>query len=150
MIFVEVVRTLRVSACALTAAVLLQLHPVSAQTLTFSLLGRYFDALRSQAGIPAISVAVVQSGAIVWDAGLGKQNVEDSIFATADTAYPIGDLSQTLASTLLLQKCLEQSHLEISDRIVRWIPDYREPQTTVAQLLSHTSTSGAYKYDPAR
>ena len=69
---------------------------------------------------------------------------------SADTPYPILDLSQTLSSTILLQQCLDLSHLELTDRVLRWDPEYPDDGTTVAQLLSHASPSGAFNYDPSR
>ena len=64
--------------------------PVSAQTLTYALFERYLESYREQFGIPAVSVAIVQGGALVWEAGLGKQDVEANINASADTPYYIG------------------------------------------------------------
>ena len=95
-----------------------------------------------------MSVAIIQRGALVWEAGLGKQDVEANINASADTPFYIGALSQIFGSTLLLQKCLDQDTLELSDRITRWVP-YPDAEATVRQLLSHQNASGAFAYDPS-
>ena len=123
---------------------------VSAQSLTYSLFERYLESYREQYGIPGLSVAIVQRGVLVWDAGLGKQDVEANVNASPDTPYYIGALSQIFGSTLLLQKCLDQNTLELGDRVVRWTPQFPEAETTVRQLLSHQSAAGAYLYDPNR
>lgn len=123
--------------------------PVSAQTLTYALFERYLESYREQYEIPGVSVAIIQRGALVWEAGLGKQDVDANINPSADTPYYIGTLSQIFGSTLLLRKCLDQDTLELSDRITRWVP-YPDAEATVRQLLSHQTASGAYAYDPIR
>jgi CubicO group peptidase (beta-lactamase class C family) len=125
-------------------------RPSSAQSLDYSLFERTLDALRNEAGIPAISAAIVQDGKIVWTSGLGKQDLEGNVSARADTPYVIGSLAQTLGSTLLLRKCVDQSYLETVDKVVRWTPAYPEPDTTVGELLSHTALDKTFRYAPSR
>src|SRR5690606_9579818 len=60
------------------------------------------------------------------------------------------DLTQALASTLLLQRCLDSGRLDIDDRVRRWTPQYPEANTTVDQLLRHTTPSGTFQYDTNR
>ena len=122
----------------------------SAQSLPYELFARTLESLRIEAGIPAISAAIVQDGRIAWSSGLGRQDIEGNVAARADTPYVIGSLTQTLGSTLLLRKCLDQSYLETTDRIVRWAPAYPETETTVGELLSHTAPNKIFRYDPAR
>jgi CubicO group peptidase (beta-lactamase class C family) len=124
-------------------------QPSSAQSLTYELFARTLDSLRIEAGIPAISAAIVQDGKI-WTSGFGKQDIEGNVFARSDTPYVIGSLAQTLGSTLLLRKCVDQSYLEITDRIVRWTPAYPETETTVGELLSHTAPDKTFRYAPSR
>jgi CubicO group peptidase (beta-lactamase class C family) len=119
-------------------------------SLPISLFERYVEALRLQAGIPGMSAAIVQNGRVVWDNGFGYRDVDGLLRATADTPYPILDLTQTLSSTALLRQCLELSYLELSDRVHRWDPQYSADNATVAQILSHTSPSGGFNYDASR
>jgi CubicO group peptidase (beta-lactamase class C family) len=122
----------------------------SAQSLTFSLLERYLESLREQAGIPGLSVAVAQNGRVVWESGLGFQNVERAVRATPDTPYPINDLSQTFAATLLLQQCVDHGNLEVTDTMRRWLSQYPDRVIQVGQVLAHATASGSYRYDPSR
>jgi CubicO group peptidase (beta-lactamase class C family) len=112
----------------------------------------YLDLLRQQAGIPGISAAIVQNGDIVWERGLGFQNVEDRIRATPDTPYPIANLSETLAATLLLE-CVEQRRVGLDDRASQYGVLLPEQGATIRQILNHTSaaTSGnGFHYNPSR
>jgi CubicO group peptidase (beta-lactamase class C family) len=123
----------------------------SAQSpLPYELFARTLESLRIEAGIPAISAAIVQDGKIAWASGLGRQDIEGNIAARPDTPYVIGSLAQTLGSTLLLRKCVDQSYLETTDRIVRWTPAYPDTETTVGELLSHTAPDKIFRYAPGR
>ena len=124
----------------------------SAQSLTpqLSLFERYLESLRDQAAIPGMSAAVVQGGRVVWEKGFGLQNIERVIAARADTPYPVSDLSQTFAATVLLQQCVDRGNLEVSDTVRRWLSQYPDRQITVRQVLTHESPTGSYKYDPSR
>jgi len=144
------VRTFKALPVALLALGALGPSTEAQSSLPISLFERYVEALRLQAGIPGISAAILQNGRIIWDRGFGFQDVEGLVAATADTPYPILDLTQTLSSTVLLQQCLDLSYLELTDRARRWDPQYADDSTTVAQLLSHASPSGGFKYDTGR
>jgi CubicO group peptidase (beta-lactamase class C family) len=113
----------------------------------------YLEALRRQAGIPGLSAAIVKDGQIAWERGFGYQNVEARIPATPDTPYPISDISETFASTLLLQ-CVEERHLELDAPVSRYGVSLDDaPAATLRQLLSHTSstaTGDTFRYGPER
>lgn len=111
----------------------------------------YLESLRVQAGIPGMSAILLQDGEVVWERGLGFQNQESRIRATPDTPYPIADLNQTLAATLVLH-CTEQRRLALADPIQRYGESVPEANATIRQLLSHTSANSgdAFQYDPER
>ena len=119
-------------------------------TLTLSLFERYLDTLRVQAGIPGMSAAVVQNGVVVWERGLGRQDVAGNVAATPDTPYAIGGMSQALTSTLLLRKCIDQSYVSTLDPVQRWFAAFAEPDTLIGHLLAHAAPGGGYKYDLGR
>jgi CubicO group peptidase (beta-lactamase class C family) len=123
-----------------------------AQGLPFALFERYLESLREQTGIPGISAVIVQGGNVVWQAGLGKQDVERSIAARDDTPYPIGDLTQTFAAVLVGQ-CVESAGLSINQPIRRWSDAIPEGSATLRHVLSHASSGvpgEAFRYDPGR
>ncbi len=112
----------------------------------------YLEALRVQAGIPGLSATILREGEVIWERGLGFQNQELRIRATPDTPYPIADLSQTLASVILLQ-CVEQRRLDIDAPATRYGVDLPEQNATLRNILNHSSagTPGAsFHYDIER
>jgi CubicO group peptidase (beta-lactamase class C family) len=125
-------------------------QPSSAQNLDYAVFEATLEGLRNEAGIPAISAAIVKDGAIPWTRGLGFQDLEGRIQARSDTPYPIGALAQTLGTTLLLRRCVDQSYLETNDLVVRWVPTYAEAETTVGELLTHTALDKTFRYAPSR
>jgi CubicO group peptidase (beta-lactamase class C family) len=58
-------------------------RPSSAQSpvLDYAVFEGSLDGLRIEAGIPAISAAIVQDGRIAWSAGKGRVDVEANIAA---------------------------------------------------------------------
>ena len=143
-------RTVKIALVALLALAALGPSTEAQSSLPISLFERYVESLRRQTGIPGMSAAIVQDGRLAWDKGFGYQDVAGLVAAAADTPYPILDLSQTLSATVLLQQCVDFSHLELTDRVLRWDPEYPDDGTTVAQLLSHASPSGGFHYDASR
>jgi CubicO group peptidase (beta-lactamase class C family) len=112
----------------------------------------YLESLRVQASIPGISAAIVQDGQIVWERGLGFQNQDARIRATPDTPYPIGDLSQTIASTILL-RCAEERLLNLDGPASRYGISLPESTASLRNILSHSSAGipgETYKYDAER
>jgi len=140
---------IQVVAASFILVATLGVTPSAAQALTFSLFEAYLESLREQAGIAGLSVAVVQ-GTRVWERGLGKRDIEANINTSPDTPYFIGDLSQAIGASLVFRKCFEEGSLELGDRVVRWVPEYPDTDATVEQLLTHSTNTGAFKYDLAR
>jgi CubicO group peptidase (beta-lactamase class C family) len=111
----------------------------------------YLELLRQQAGIPGLSAAIVQNGEIVWERGMGFQNVDARIRATPDSPYLIGDLSESFAAVLLLE-CLESRQLGLDDQLAGYGAAI-DPGVTVRQVLTHTAASPTgeiFRFDPAR
>jgi CubicO group peptidase (beta-lactamase class C family) len=140
------VLTLRTIIVALLVSLFFGQQP-AAQGLTFALFARYVEALRQQAGIPGLAVSIVRNGQIVdeWQRGFGVARVEGAVPVTPDTPFSLGDVSQTIAATLVLRHCIDRGEAELDDQVRRWSPSFPEANTTFAQLLAHNGTGG-YRY----
>src|SRR5262245_10487394 len=118
----------------------------------FKLIRDYIEALRVQAGIPALAVAVVGPHEIVWEQAFGRQDVDRAITARTDTPFHIDGVTQLFTAAYLL-RCVEEGRLSLDDRIGDFKSDASEPNATVRQLLTHTSGSEAnptFQYRPER
>jgi CubicO group peptidase (beta-lactamase class C family) len=135
---------------SLTVVAAARQNPVPAVGIGTTAFESYVESLRQQAGIPAISGALVQEGVIVWERGLGFANLETRVRATPDTPYPLADLSQPFAAVLLLQ-CVEHGRLKLDDPLQGYGVRTQDGTATLRQLLSHSSNQGAgFRYDPER
>jgi CubicO group peptidase (beta-lactamase class C family) len=129
-----------------------QLPALFSPSGTIPILESYLESLRQQSGIPGMSAAIVRDEAIIWEKGFGYQDVAARIRATPDTPYLVGDLSGTLAATLLLQ-CVEQRRLTLDEPISVHGLTLPEPDATLRRLLTHTPPDGskdAFLYSPDR
>ena len=118
----------------------------------FKLIRDYIEALRVQAGIPALAVAVVGADDIVWEQAFGRQDVDRSIAARTDTPFHIDGLTQLFTASYLL-RCAEEGRLSLNDRIGEYKSDVPEPNATIWQLLTHTSGppgNPTFQYSPER
>lgn len=131
--------------------VIAQQPPVFTPFGALPVLDNYLEAFRKQAGIPALSAAVVRDGVIIWEKGYGYQNTALRIPATPDTPYLVGDLSGTVAAILLL-KCSERRQLYLDDPIRKYGGELPEANVTIAQVLSHTipGLEEPFTYSPER
>jgi CubicO group peptidase (beta-lactamase class C family) len=118
------------------------------QNLPHNLFERALEQLRLETGIPGLSAVIVQDGEVVWEVGLGMADLDRMIRATPDTPYVVGDLTQTLAATLVLQR-IDRGDFHVNDRMERWTSLIPERSATVGEVMRHTST-GLYRYDPDR
>jgi D-alanyl-D-alanine carboxypeptidase len=101
------------------------------------------DAIVRQAltttGIPSVSIAIVQNGAIAYLQAYGAGRLEPNTPALPSMRYSIGSISKqfTAAAVLLLA---EQGKLLLDDPVSKFVPDLtRGNEVTIRQLLSHTS-----------
>lgn len=127
------------------------------------------DSLREDANIPGLSVAVVKDHAIVLAAGLGYADVENSILATAETAYDIASVAKPLSAVVAF-RLVQAGVLDLDRPLV----DYSEwkgfctefsqqpsifardlrcqpPSHALRHLLSHTATGTPgtrFSYNP--
>jgi len=92
-----------------------------------------------QRGIPSASVAVVQSGKLVYVHAYGRAHIDPDKAATPEMRYSIGSISKqfTAAAILILQ---EQGKLRLDDPVGKYVSGLtRGDEVTIRQILSHTS-----------
>lgn len=101
----------------------------------------YVDSLvektMTSTGIPAVSLAIVRHGKIVYVHAYGLRNVEQNLSATTSTTFPIGSVSkQFLAATMVAMA--REGTLSLDDPLAKYEPGYTDAsQITIAQLLAH-------------
>lgn len=90
-------------------------------------------------GVPSVSIAVVEKGAIAYAHAYGNAQLSPAIPATTASRYAIASNSKefTAAAVLILA---EEGKLTLDDPVSKWYPDLGPAsQVTLRQLLTHTS-----------
>lgn len=64
----------------------------------------YLAGFRSENHIPALSVAILQDGEILWEKAYGWSDDEGEIAATIDTTYSIASVTKPVAATAILSE----------------------------------------------
>lgn len=95
------------------------------------------NAALAKTNVPAVSIAVVRDGALVYTHAYGMQRASQP--ARVSGKYKIASISKqfTAAAILLLA---EDGKLSLDDPVSRFLPDLtRAGDITIRQLLSHTA-----------
>ena len=134
-----------VNLCAACLFVLLAASHLEAQSTAPipAALREKVDAIVRQAlastGVPSVSLATVQAGAITYLQAYGAGRIDPRAPALPAMRYSIGSISKqfTAAAVLLLA---EQGKLSLDDPVSRFVPNLtRGTEVAIRELLSHTS-----------
>jgi len=110
----------------------------AAEDLRFDVFRNYLESLRVQAGIPGLAAVIVGEQDILWERAFGQQDISRSIATRTDTPFHMDGLTQTFAAALVL-RCVEEGYLSLDDRVARFDAESPDGNSTIRQLLSHTS-----------
>src|SRR5262245_1956302 len=100
----------------------------------------FVNAEMKKQHIPAVSIAVVKSGAVVKAEGYGLADVENDIAARPDTVFKIGSVSkQFLATGIML--LVQDGKVGLDDKVSKYLEGTPETwnEVTVRRLLTHTA-----------
>lgn len=98
---------------------------------------------------PSAVYLVAEKGEIVLSDALGFAVVEpEKIEAKVDTIYDLASLTKVLVTCLLSAKLIENSQINLSDKIAKYFPEFdcdEKREITIENLLVHTSGLPAWK-----
>lgn len=137
------------AAAGLAAALIISAPLRAADNLVLSRFGDYVEALRVQIGIPGVAATIVGATDVAYERMFGHQDVERLVATRADTPFHTDGLTQTLTATLVLQ-CVQENRVSLDDPISKFAADDPNAGATVRQILSHTTDTGGYSYQPQR
>lgn len=105
------------------------------------------EQARASQQLPALTVAVVYQGQLLWAAGSGYADVEKQHAVTLHSQFRIGSTSKAVTATVLA-RLLAGGQLELDTPISHYQPQLPNPawQTlTLRQLMSHTAGLPSYE-----
>lgn len=93
--------------------------------------------------LPALSIALVDDGTIVWARGFGFADPQTKTPATADTIYRVGSVSK-LFTDLAVMQLVEGGVLDLDVPITKYLPDFKpdnpfDKPITLRQMMAHRS-----------
>jgi serine beta-lactamase-like protein LACTB, mitochondrial len=94
---------------------------------------------------PGVSAAVVQDGDLVWSAGFGMADLENSVPATSNTLYRLASISKPLTATAAMA-LWERGRLDLDSPVQKYCPAFPQkpwPLTT-RQLLANLGGIRSY------
>ncbi|MGY1682608.1 serine hydrolase domain-containing protein [Geodermatophilus sp. SYSU D01176] len=96
------------------------------------------DRWRDHADVPAVVMAVQQSGAAPWIGVSGTTERDGSVPATVDARFRIASITKTFVAVVVLQ-LVEEERLRLDDPVSGYSSDLSIDGVTVRHLLTHTS-----------
>jgi len=125
------------------AAAALLLCPLSAQQLGREQIREIEKAVAEEMAkqqAPGLSVAVGRNHRLIWSAGFGLADMENSVPARATTVYRLGSISKPITAVAVMQLA-EGGKLDLDAPIQKYVPSFPEKAwpVTVRLLLSHLS-----------
>jgi serine beta-lactamase-like protein LACTB len=106
---------------------------------------------RTDAGIPGLSIAVVEDQTVVWAKGFGHADLARLRRASPETIYRVGSVSKLFTDMAVMQ-LVEEGKIDIDAPVTRYLPDFKpanpfDKPITLRQLMSHRS--GLIREPPA-
>ncbi len=100
------------------------------------------ERILAETNIPAISIALVQNGEVVWAGALGLANVAQSVAATADTYFSTGSTLKPVIAAAVMQ-LVDTGELSLEDSLNSLVgSELAVPHAdavTLRHLLAHYS-----------
>ncbi len=102
----------------------------------------------SRLGIPGLTLAVAEGGAVVHEAAFGFADVENSVRARPETVYRLASVSKPMTAVAVLHLS-EQGLLDLDAPVWRYCQDFPEKPwpVTARQLLCHQGGIRHYRPD---
>ncbi len=133
----------------LFAAILTLTSSISANattpTLPLERINRFIEERRVLAGVPGISIVMVQNDAVVYSHGYGLANIKTKTPMTDATLLEIGSTTKSMTALAIMQ-LVEAGKLELDQTVVHYLPWFKtgdsnklSDKITLRQCLTHTS-----------
>lgn len=103
-----------------------------------SQLDRALRAIQKEHQIPAMSVAVIRSGKLVFSKGYGFTDEEKYEAASADTTFRAASISKLFTAQAIIQLS-QAGKLSLEDPVAKYLRAFDNKSVTIKKLLTHSS-----------
>ncbi len=96
---------------------------------------------RQDAGIPGLSVALIDDQSLVWAKGFGNADLARTRLVATDTVFRVGSVSKLFTDISVMQ-LVEEGKLDLDQDVTNYLPDFKPKNKsgkaiTLRQLMSH-------------
>ena len=110
-----------------------------------------FERQRQDAGVPGMTVAVIEDQTVVWTKGFGHSDLARTRLTGPDTVYRVGSVSKLFTDIAVMQLVAE-GRLDLDAAVTTYLPDFKPENPfgkpiTLRQLMAHRS--GLVREPPA-
>jgi len=99
-------------------------------------LDQVIEDLRVRNNIPAMSIAVVDKGDIIYMKGFGLSNGKNLIPTTENTLFRIASISKLFTAQAVIQ-LVEKKKVGLDEKIGKYLTQFQSSRVTIRQLLTH-------------
>ncbi|MBL4674184.1 MAG: beta-lactamase family protein [Arenicella sp.] len=96
------------------------------------------EAIRDSHNIPALSVAIIDSGHAIYAAGFGFTGEDQSQVVTAHTLFRVASITKLFTAQAIVQ-LIENDKLHLKDRVDKYISHFEGSDIRIIDLITHTS-----------
>jgi CubicO group peptidase (beta-lactamase class C family) len=114
-------------------------------TLPLERINRFIEERRVLAGVPGISIVMVQNDSVVYSHGYGLANIKTKTPMTDATLLEIGSTTKSMTALAIMQ-LVEAGKLELDQTVKYYLPwfasadnNHASDKITLRQCLTHTS-----------
>ena len=106
----------------------------------------YLEELWRESGTPAISVAILAKGRLVFSEAVGFADLEHLVPASPSTVFNLGSVSKGITAVAVLQ-LVERGAVDLDERIQTYVPSFPDKgqRITVRHIFTHTSGIRHYR-----
>jgi CubicO group peptidase (beta-lactamase class C family)/D-alanyl-D-alanine dipeptidase len=128
---------------ALAFPVLASGQPPARYADAFKRLETAIERERVGAGIPGMSVAVIDDQTVVWARGFGHADLTRTRLAGPDTVYRVGSASKLFTDIAVMQ-LVDEGKLDLDAPVTKYLPDFTPENSfgkpiTLRHLMAHRS-----------
>jgi len=96
------------------------------------------EKIRLTNDIPAMAVAIISSGEVIYSKGFGFLDEMKNKPTTSQSLFRIASISKLFTAQAIMQ-LVEQEKIKLDDNIGKYLPVFEKNKITIKQLLTHSS-----------
>ncbi len=113
-------------------------NAISGETNSHRELSHYLNEVREKSNVPAMAVAVITAGEVSYIEGFGYLDEKLTTPVTDKTLFRAASISKLFTAQAIM-KLVELKKLSLNDEVGLYVPQLKNSQITIKQLLTHSS-----------